>query len=182
MRWIAARLLFVPTLSWNLLLCRVLRVRDWWSEIDGTVILGALPFPFDVETLASLGVTGVINSCEEYKGPVHAYRSHGIEQLRVPTFDYVSPSLADIRESIAFIRKHQARNGKVYVHCKAGRGRSATIALCWLVENRGLPPRAALDLLTSKRRQVASGLHRRPAVRQFAAIHHPGNERRRQNP
>ncbi len=32
-RWLA-RLLFVPTLCWNLLLGRVLHVRHWWDPID----------------------------------------------------------------------------------------------------------------------------------------------------
>lgn len=37
-----------------------------------------------------------------------------------------------------FIKEHKERGEKVYVHCKAGHGRAAAVALCWLMhENDG---------------------------------------------
>lgn len=74
-----ARLLFWPTLLWNMLLGRVLRVRHWWDRVDDHVILGALPLSRDVPRLAAEGVRAVVNTCEEYAGPVDAYARAGIE-------------------------------------------------------------------------------------------------------
>ena len=100
-----ARLLFVPTLLWNLLLGRVLRVRNWWDRVDEHVILGALPFAADVPRLAAVGVRAVVNTCEEYVGPVAEYAVAGIEQLRVPTTDFQPPQLP--REAVRKIIRNQ---------------------------------------------------------------------------
>ena len=37
-------------------------------------------------------VRGVINMCEEYKGPTSKYNELGIEQLYLPTTDHFEPS------------------------------------------------------------------------------------------
>ena len=47
MRWLIAHFLFLPSLAWNMLLGRVLRIRHWWDPIDDHVILGARPFARD---------------------------------------------------------------------------------------------------------------------------------------
>ena len=39
------------------------------------------------------GVRAVVNTCEEYVGPVAQYQHHGIEQLRIPTTDFTHPKL-----------------------------------------------------------------------------------------
>jgi len=70
MKWLAARIAFLPTLAWNMLLGRVLRLRYWWDAIDESVIVGAFPFTVDAARLADEGVGGVVNTCEEYAGPV----------------------------------------------------------------------------------------------------------------
>ena len=59
-----ARLLFVPTLLWNMLLGRVLKIRNWWDAVDEHVILGALPFSGDARRLHALGVGAVGVSAE----------------------------------------------------------------------------------------------------------------------
>jgi len=169
MRWFAARLLFYPTLGWNLLLRRLLPGRRWWDRIDERVLFGALPLPSHVPALQAAGVRGVVNCCEEYAGPAEAYERAGIVQVRLPTIDFTSPSLDDVERGVAFIQEHVARGESVYVHCKAGRGRSATVALCWLIEARGLRPREAQEELERQRPHVCRSLDRRPVVQQFAA-------------
>ena len=82
MQWLLARLLYWPTLAWNVLLGRLLKVRAWWSRVDEHVILGAVPFRSDVELLRREGVLGVINTCYEYDGPCDEYERVGIVQDR----------------------------------------------------------------------------------------------------
>lgn len=169
MKRFVARLLFVPTLLWNMLLGRLLRVRHWWDSVDEHVILGAFPFARDASRLQALGVRAVVNTCEEYAGPQAAYREAGIEQLRIPTIDFTPPSLADVEKAVQFMDEQIAQGKKIYVHCKAGRGRSATVVLCWLIANRQLTPEAAQAHLISSRPHVNRGLAQREVVRQFAA-------------
>lgn len=168
-RWVA-RLLFVPTLGWNLLLARVLHLRHWWDQIDAGVYLGALPLARDVPQWAALGVSAVVNMCEEYAGPEAAYRHAGIEQLRLPTVDFTSPSLDQVQRGVAFMNDQLARGRGVYVHCKAGRARSATVVLCWLVATRGMSPEAAQAWIRTRRPHVHPRLARRAVVRQFCAV------------
>jgi atypical dual specificity phosphatase len=162
-----ARLFFYPTLYWNILINRVLKLRAWWNWIDETVLLGALPVASDAPAFQKMGITGVINMCEEYPGPLAAYTQHGIEQLHLPTIDFVPPSDADVRRGVDFIEAHRARGGKVYVHCKAGRGRSATVVLCYLIA-RGHSLEGGAQLMREKRPQILSKLAEREVIKRFA--------------
>jgi len=170
MRWLIAHLLFYPSLAWNVLLGRVLGVRHWWDPIDDHVILGARPFPRDVARLAKLGVTAVVNTCAGFAGPVQQYEQSGIEQLWIPTIDFTPPSLESICQGVRFIQEQSAEGGKAYLHCKAGRGRSATVALCWLMAAREMTIEQAQQRLLECRPHVLRGLPQRAAVQQFRQL------------
>lgn len=167
MKRLLARIALIPTLCWNVLLGRILRIRNWWDRIDEHLILGARPFPSDVEALAAAGVKGVVNTCEEYAGPLAAYQKVGIEQLHIPTVDFTPPSYTDILAAIVFIDRVTSADASVYIHCKAGRARSATIALCWLLHAKNMTPEQAQNLLLTKRPHVSKHLVERAVVQQF---------------
>ncbi len=171
MRYILIRLLFLPTLAWNVLLGRVLRIRRWWDVVDDRLLIGALPLWWDAKRLAREGVTGVINMCVEYKGPQQSYARLGIDQLWLPTTDFTPPALADVERGVAFISAHIDNGGKVYVHCKAGRGRSATVVVCWLIQEKGVSPEEAAASLTRCRPHVNKQLQDRDVVRAFYRKH-----------
>lgn len=171
LRQLAARILFFPTLCWNVLLGRMLRVRKWWDAIDDHVIMGGLPFFWDVAALERAGVGGVVNMCEEYGGPRRTYQRHGIEQLRLPTVDFTPPSLESVERGVEFIEDQVRRGKRVYVHCKAGRARSGTVVLCWLVASRGLTGEEAQRWILARRPHAHPRLFQRSVVRAFCARH-----------
>ena len=148
--------------------CRLLRRLNWWDFIDEDLLLGARPFARDVTKLHSLGVRHVINTCAEYAGPVRHYEAVGIDQLWLPTVDFVPPTLDAIRQAIAYLESARG-DGVTYVHCKAGRGRSATIALCWLMHQRRIPPEQAIAELRKARPQVPLAIGRRRVVQDYWA-------------
>lgn len=162
-RW-QAQLLYWPTLGYNYLLGRVLKVRHWWDMVDKQVILGARPFRRDAKRLRELGVTGVVNMCEEYFGPMREYERLGIEQLHLPTIDFTHPLEEHVEAGAAFIEKHVSQNGMVYVHCKAGRARSATIVLWWLVKYRHMTPVEAQTHLIQFREHINPRVYLRPVI------------------
>ena len=164
---IYARGVFYPTLTWNILLGRTLKVRRWWDHIDPYVIVGAYPFARDVSLMYEEGVRAVVNTCEEYAGPQAIYDSMGIEQLRMPTTDFTHPKLQDIQRAVEFVQSHVAQEHTVYIHCKAGRARSATVALCWLIKYRQLTPQQAQQLLLESRPHVNPRVYQRPVVEAF---------------
>lgn len=163
--------LFGPTLLYNLAMywLRPATFRAWWTPIDDAVLLGAVPWPWVVPALAGLGVRGVVNTCAEYAGPRRAYSAYAIEQLHVPTTDFQPPSLADVVAAVDFMLAYANRRERVYCHCKAGRGRSATVALCYLIRRYGVSPEEAQRRLSELRPQVVPDLYRRPVVQEFAA-------------
>ena len=168
--WVS-HLIFLPTLTWNMLLGRWLKVRRWWDRVDDHVILGALPFARDVQRMKADGVTHVINTCEEYPGPQSSYDDAGITQLRLPTVDFNHPSLTNVEQGVEFIQQAASEDGTVYVHCKAGRARSATIVICWLMKSEGLSPQAAQQKILDCRPHANPKLDQRPVVQEFYRLH-----------
>lgn len=76
----------------------------------------------------------------------------GIEFLQVEVRDYVGvASLEQIKAGVAFIQKHKNLNQTVYVHCKAGRYRSALMVACYLCHEKKMRPHEAVDLIQSIR-------------------------------
>ena len=58
----------------------------------------------------------------------------GVKHLRLATPDFNNaPDVKRLHEGVDFITGC-ARIGSVYVHCKAGRGRSATLVACYLMK------------------------------------------------
>jgi 8-oxo-dGTP diphosphatase len=57
-----------------------------------------------------------------------------IEYRRVKVEDHYAPTEAQLEEAVQFIRAHADRGMDVYVHCHAGRARSATAVLAYLVD------------------------------------------------
>ncbi|XP_042411636.1 phosphatidylglycerophosphate phosphatase PTPMT2-like [Zingiber officinale] len=152
-----ARILFYPTLVYNVLRNKIQAEFRWWDEIDQFLLLGAVPFPNDVPRLKKLGVRGVITLNEPYETlvPSNIYKVHGIDHLVIPTRDYLfAPTPVDICRAVDFIHRNASHGRTTYVHCKAGRGRSATIVLCYLIEYKNMTPMAALEYVRSRRPRV----------------------------
>lgn len=164
-----ARLLYWPTFTWNYLLGRVFHLRHWWDKVDDGLWLGAVPLRGDAQKFKKLGITGVINLCDEYAGPIREYQREQIEQLHLPTVDFHPPTKDMIERGVDFIRQHLEKGGAVYVHCKAGRARSATVVLCYLVAIRNMTPKAAQQHLLERRPHINPRIYERRVVQEFVA-------------
>ncbi|MBA0568048.1 hypothetical protein Golob_005567 [Gossypium lobatum] len=145
-----ARILFYPTLLYNVFRNKIQSEFRWWDEVDQFLLLGAVPFPKDVRRLKQLGVGGVITLNEPFET-----LAYGIDHLVIPTRDYLfAPSVSDISRAVDFIHNNASCGRTTYVHCKAGRGRSTTIVLCYLVEHKQMTPAGALEYVRSRRPRV----------------------------
>ncbi|XP_055776777.1 phosphatidylglycerophosphatase and protein-tyrosine phosphatase 1 isoform X2 [Salvelinus fontinalis] len=128
-----ARVLFYPTLAYNVVMEKV-SSRRWFNRVDQTVILGALPFK------------SMTN--EEWK-------AEGVEQLRLSTVDLTGvPSLENLHRGVEFALSHREKGSSVYVHCKAGRCRSATLAAAYIIRVHCWSPEEACQMLASVRPHV----------------------------
>lgn len=88
------------------------------------------------------------------------YQQLGIEFLRLPVGDYTGiPTEEQIVEGLQFIDKviKKEHGASVYIHCKAGRSRSAFLAAAYLISKDRKKVHEAIELLKLKRPQVWIG-------------------------
>jgi len=155
-----ARLLFYPTLAYNVVMEKV-SSRRWFDRIDQTIILGALPFRSMTEQLVQQeNVRGVITMNEEYETKYFCnsreeWRAAGVEQLRLSTVDLTGvPSIENLHRGVEFAMEHRQNGDSVYVHCKAGRSRSATLVAAYLIRLHCFSPEEACQKLASIRPHI----------------------------
>lgn len=114
----------------------------------------------------------VVNMCMEYCGPVESYLKCGITQIHLPTPDVCEPKFEDIIKGLRQIRtlsKGGNKFPKIFVHCKAGRGRAATFALCLMIST-GMGRTEAMALLKEKRPVIEAYVANFKVVEQFIHI------------
>jgi hypothetical protein len=78
----------------------------------------------------------------------------GVAFLRLPTLDNQAPTQTQLDEGVGFAAAAQAAGSRLLIHCQHGVGRSATLALCVLVD-RGADPLQALSTAKDLRAHVS---------------------------
>lgn len=87
-------------------------------------------------------VRGVITMNEEYEtrflcNSYKEWKKSGVEQLRLSTVDMTGiPTLKNLQKGVQFALQYKSQGQCVYVHCKAGRSRSATMVAAYLMQVR----------------------------------------------
>lgn len=163
---VVSRVLFWPTIP--ITVSR--RIGKWTTVVDNAVVLGGAPFGFmdyPQKLYSQFRVRGVLNMCEEYQGPLKSYKRLGIEHLRLPTIDHFEPSVEDLKKAVSFIQKHESKGGRVYVHCRAGHGRSAAAVYAWLLYKEPLADPVELNEKLCTLRNVRKTLYSQPNVNVF---------------
>ncbi|XP_014606298.1 PREDICTED: phosphatidylglycerophosphatase and protein-tyrosine phosphatase 1 isoform X2 [Polistes canadensis] len=173
-----ARMTFYPTLLYNIFMEKITS-RNWYDRIDETVILGALPFrTMSKQLIEKENLKAVVSMNEDYElfllsNSEKEWKKYNVEFLQLSTTDiFEAPCQTKLKTGVDFINKFRSTNRKlnndnhnnlkesetVYVHCKAGRTRSATLVGCYLMMKNGWIPEEAVDYMKSKRRHIL--LHR----------------------
>jgi hypothetical protein len=89
------------------------------------------------------GVGAIIDVRSEQCDDAMELRACGLRFLHLPTADHHAVSQAMLDAGVQFAAEARRVGRRLLVHCEHGIGRSATVALCILVE-RGLDPLQAL--------------------------------------
>ena len=110
---------------------------------------------------------GVINMCTEYEGPKSKYEYLQMTQIRLPTVDHFEVDVDHLEAAVAFIGEYKKRGEKVYVHCKAGHGRAASVVLCWMISQNSEETPKKLNLQLAKLRKVRPSLYRQKNVIEY---------------
>ncbi len=67
----------------------------------------------------------------------------------------------------------------MYVHCKAGRTRSATLVGCYLMAEKGLTPEEAVNFMAARRPHILLHTKQWEALRIFHKTHVEGQDQAR---
>jgi atypical dual specificity phosphatase len=172
LRYYISLLILWPTIFFNrlvYLLCP--GKRRLYDKVAEHVVLGAMPlFACDVANLQrEHGVRRVVNLCREWNGNEALYARAGVAQLYLPTIDWDIPTLEACLAGAKFIKEAADAGETVYVHCKAGRGRSTCIVLAYLCLYCGMTPKQAHALVKSHRSHISSK-YGAPAILECARI------------
>lgn len=132
-----------------------------WILPDQLAVL-ACPDEGDLPALASLGVR-VLISLNEYPPPTVSVQRAGMRHVLRSFPNGTAPPMHCVRELVGVIRDALNRGETVAVHCAAGKGRSGTIAACYLV-SCGYSPRDAIEFVRSRRRGAIENEHQERAV------------------
>jgi atypical dual specificity phosphatase len=155
-------LAFYPTIIYARLYAALYPTkRRLWDVVYPKILCGVAPvLSQDVETLYTReGVRAVVNLCREWDQNRGLYERMGISQCYAPTTDFECPTLAETMKCVYFMREHLQAGRSVYVHCKAGRGRSVCVVLAYLVTYEGLSPAEADAIIRAKRPHISKKWH-----------------------
>ncbi len=157
-------------------------VHRWFDEVDPSLVVGGALFPGDADALHAAGVRAVLSLCAEYLDPDEDGARLGLAMHRIPCIDDLAPSRDKLEEALGWIDARVALGEKVYVHCAAGRGRSVTVAVAWLVRARGLTVDESLARIQSVRRAAKPTPWQLKAARRFAELSARGDRREAPEP
>nr|CAG4642145.1 EOG090X0GSS [Eurycercus lamellatus] len=157
---IVARAVFYPSLVYNVIMEKV-SSRQWYNLVDDNVILGALPLrSMSQELVGQMKVKAVVSLNEDYElryltNQPQEWKELGVENIRFNVIDmFEAPSQEMLVEGVDFINRNISEGSVVYVHCKAGRSRSATLVSCYLMKKHKWTPDQAVSHLKSVRSHV----------------------------
>ena len=175
------------TVSFYYNFCRCLSgMWNWQDKIGdfhkGSIYLGILPFRSSIydslEFMQKEGINVVIcitqvfeNNSGTFQVPIKPtdYQQAGIDFFQMPANDFKTLPEDDLELVSNYMDKKLLEGKKVYVHCKAGRGRSAQSVIAYLVQFHGMTVNEAFLYVQSQRKQVSLGQARLGTLEKIAA-------------
>jgi atypical dual specificity phosphatase len=187
--WMAGLALYVKARKKELafeisLLYTIWGSKAWWTPVTKNIVLGALPFEHQQAKIKALGVTHIVTALEHFElqnglaKPAGKWNAIAIEHKHVETPDFEGMAADKIHEAVEYMRAEiqKSPQAKIYVHCKAGRGRSATIVVAYLwkygADGRSFESvDAARDFVKKARPQINLNPQQMQAIHTYAQKH-----------
>lgn len=143
-------------------LCRY-RKTEWWHTMDEKVILGGIPLhEYQDQTMLIdvHHVKSVLSLNEDFEftpssfsTPVtgQEWQDKNIIFLQIPIPDGKTPSFQGLEMASNFI---VTAPGPVYVHCKAGVGRSVMAVMAYFIDHKGFTARQCKEWIKARREHI----------------------------
>jgi predicted protein tyrosine phosphatase len=121
--------------------------EDWRPDLSWVTsdlaIGGSFPPSAAARLAAEHRIGAVIDVRAEACDEGRKLEDLGVRFLHLPTEDHAAVEPAHLDQGVAFARAAAAEGRNLLIHCEHGIGRSATVALCVMVD-RGFAPLEAL--------------------------------------
>lgn len=149
----------------------------WWHPINENLVLGAIPLKEHSEALRALGITATLTLLEEFERTSKFIDHQPIGEtfaIEAPDFCGVAPE--QIEQGVEWLRAKVGEGKKCYVHCKAGRGRSASIVVAYFLRygipgNRTPSLQEAIAHVKARRPQINLNSRQRATIIEWQAGH-----------
>lgn len=137
----------------------------YWSQITEQLWVGGMPLANykHARCLQDIGIQALVsmNQNDEFCAgpwtlPVHFedWEHSDVNYYRFPSQDMHAPDGSSVHEAVEAIRHEIGLGHRVYLHCNVGRGRSVTVAACFL-RTLGYEADEAIQLLYRQRPQAS---------------------------
>jgi atypical dual specificity phosphatase len=133
---------------------------DAWI-VPGVLMIARYPSRGNLERYHALGVRIVVNLHRQSHDPA-VLAQLGLTEVHLPVRDFTPPATGQISQGVEAIRRARDADHAVLVHCTGGKGRSGTLAACYLV-SEGMTAAVAIEQVRAcrpgaveTRRQVAA--------------------------
>lgn len=104
----------------------------WLSD---NLAIGHAPMSFDdLDYIRDQGVDGIVNLCGETCDLAEFEKGSGFEVCYLPIEDENAPDREELRRSLDWLKRYLGAGRKVLVHCRFGKGRTATFVISHLLE------------------------------------------------
>lgn len=120
----------------------------YWMDDEKTLAVGCYPTDVDVHLLVREGINAILSLQEHLiEGEPALLCLHGVKRLawaNVPIQDGGEggwdgvPTVEGLSAAVAQIRAWHQEGRRVYLHCRQGIGRAPTVAIAYLILERGM--------------------------------------------
>lgn len=141
--------------------------RGDWVE-DGQLLLCASPnAKRALKMLSDQRITVLVNVRESTHDPKRL-APYNLSEIHLPVPDKLAPTRPQIDAGVAAIARLLESGHRVAVHCRSGKGRSGTLAACYLIAVKGLSADEAISRVRSVRKGAIETGEQETAVREYA--------------
>lgn len=158
----------------------VLRPYKWsyWTKISDEMYLGAMPLKnWDhVNKINELGIKAILSINEDYEfqdqlfaNPVKAndWKERDIKWLKISSPDLEPIKVSKLSKAVNYVVQQTNLGNPVYIHCTAGRGRSASVAICSLMQIKGYSLEKSIKRIQQCRPQVILSQKQMKAIYEY---------------
>jgi len=134
------------------------------NGFETSLCIGSVASAYNYDTLVKNNITHILTCGQNMRAKFPQFFSYKrVECVDLPDQDLMTY----FEECFEFIDQAKSNNGKILIHCFAGRSRSATILTAYLMKREGLPLKDAIQLVKGSRPNVSPNAGFRMQLKKF---------------